>query len=84
MTYEKGNMIEFYKKQALVYSRKKIPVHISKDDGIFYNGIIIEVGSNFFFIDDLKEGRQLVFFSQLKQEVVEYKEKKEEGENGTN
>jgi len=73
MKNEKGNMIKLYQNQALVYFRKKIPVHISKNDGIFYNGIIIELGPNFFFIEDFEEGRKLIFFEQLKHDIVEYK-----------
>ena len=76
MINEKGNRIEFYKKQALVYSRKKIPVHISKNDGIFYNGMITELGSNFFFIEDFEEGRKLVFFQELKHDIIEYRKER--------
>ena len=76
MKKDKGNRIEFYKEQAQVYFQKKIPIHISKKDGIFYNGKIIEIGSNFFFIEDFEEGRLLIFFHELKNNIVEFREKK--------
>ncbi len=76
MKHEKGNRIEFYKEQAEIYFKKQIPVHILKKDGIFYNGKIIEIESNSFFIDDFEEGRLLIFFHELKNNIVEFREKR--------
>jgi hypothetical protein len=64
MNYERAN----------VFFNKKIVVHISKIDGIYYNGLITEVNNNCFFIDDKEDGRQLVFFKELAKPIQEYKE----------
>lgn len=72
MKDEEGNRIEFYMKQAQIYFEKKIFVHIIKNDDIFYNGLIVDIGSTFFFIDDIEEGRKLVFFQELKKDIVEF------------
>lgn len=62
--------------KAKIYSANKILVHITKKNGTFYNGLITEVSASgdFFFIEDLKEGRRLVLFSELNKEITEYKE----------
>ena len=70
---EKNEVIMNYER-AKVFSNKQLKVHITKKNGIFYNGIIIEVSKSkdFFFIDDLIEGKKLVFFSELSKEIEEY------------
>ena len=60
--------------RAKIFCNKEIKVHISKKDGIWYNGIIIEVQSDFFFIIDEEDGRQLIFFKELKSDIKEYLE----------
>ncbi len=59
---------------ALFYKDKKEKVHISKVDGIFYNGIITDVGSDFFIIQDIKDGERFVFFKELKRVIEKYEE----------
>ena len=60
--------------RAKVFLEKKLIVHISKKDGIYYNGLILEVKSNCFFIDDKEDGRQLVFFEELVKPIQEFRE----------
>ena len=62
--------------RAKVFLDKKTIVHISKE-GTFLNGVIVEVGSDFFFIDDKKTGRQLVFFRELNKPIEEFREEGE-------
>ena len=65
--------IEFYKKKIQIYFDNKINVHISLKNGTFYNGFISKQPSaDFFFIEDRKEGKKLVFFIELKLEPKEY------------
>jgi hypothetical protein len=61
--------------RAKIFLEKKLKVHISKKTGTFYNGYIVEVRGDFFFIDDIKQGRQLVFFSELNKPIETYQEK---------
>ena len=61
-------------KRANLFCQRKAKVHISKSNGTFYNGIIAEIGSDFFFIDDEKTGRQLIFFLELDKPIEEFKE----------
>lgn len=59
---------------AKSFCKEKIVVHITKEDGVWHNGLIEEVGVQFFFIDDKKDGKRLVFFKELKRPIEEYKE----------
>jgi len=59
---------------ARYFFEHKIKAHIIRHDGIFFNGLIKEVGSDFFIIDDDKKGHMVVFFSELKNTIVEYQE----------
>ena len=60
--------------RAKIFLEKKIVVHISKKNGVYYNGLILEVKQHCFFIDDKEDGRQLVFFEELAKPIQEYKE----------
>lgn len=60
--------------RAKVFLEKGIKVHVSKSNGTFYNGIILEVSDDFFFIDDKEDGRQLVFFKELTKPLEEFRE----------
>ena len=68
------DMIDMDNMRAKVFYKKKIKVHISLKNGTFYNGLIVEVNSNFFFLNDQKEGRQLIFFEELAKPINEFKE----------
>ncbi len=60
--------------RAKVFLDKQLVVHISKKDGIYYNGLIVEVEPKCFFINDKEDGRQLVFFEELAKPIQEFKE----------
>jgi len=65
-------------KKAIILSERKTIVHISKINGLWTNGIIIEVGDNFFIIKDRLNGEEsFVLFSELKTPIEIYKEKEE-------
>ncbi len=76
------DMINMDNMRAKVFYEKKIKVHISLKNGTFYNGLIVEINSNFFFLDDQKEGRQLIFFEELAKPINEFKEKSSTGNEG--
>lgn len=56
-----------------IFLEKRIKVHVSKSNGTFYNGIILDVSKDFFFIEDQEDGRQLVLFKELSKPITEYK-----------
>ena len=58
-------------KISQVYFEKKIPVHITKKDGEWLNGLISEVNSDFLMIKEFKKGEIPVFFLQI-QEIERY------------
>jgi len=60
--------------RAKIFLEKKIVVHISKKNGVYYNGLILEVKPHCFFIDDKEDGRQLIFFEELAKPIQEFKE----------
>ena len=62
---------------ARYFSRNNIKAHIIRNDNIFFNGLIKEVGSDFFIIDDDKDGHMVVFFRELKHPIEEFQEVKD-------
>ena len=44
--------------------------------------MIIEINSNFFFLNDQKEGRKLIFFSELAKPIDGFKEESSSGNKG--
>jgi len=65
--------------RAKVFFDKQIRVHISKKDGIYYNGLITEIDQKSFFINDKEDGRQLIFFEELAKPIQEFTEVKNNG-----
>ena len=60
-------------RRALVYFKKKTKVHISMG-GTFYNGMIAEEPEgDFFFLEDQRLGRILIFYSELTKPLGEYR-----------
>ena len=55
------------------FLENKTKIHIVKKDGTFYNGYIVEIKLDFFFIDDRVDGKKLVFFLELSKDIEEYK-----------
>lgn len=57
---------ETLQKKAEFFKEKVRPVHISKKDYMFHNGIILEVSSDFLIIEDEKLGELPIFFEEIK------------------
>lgn len=68
------NYEEMDYERAKVFCERQLVVHISKKNGGYYNGVIVEVKPDFFFIDDREDGKQLVFFKELKKPIETYTE----------
>ena len=66
--------------RASLLFKKQIRVHVTKKDGIFHNGLIIELSKDFFVIDDLIKGEQLVLFTDLRKSIEIYNDIKEVGD----
>jgi len=61
--------------RAKVFLKRKTTVHVSKKDGFFYNGLILEVANYFFIILDRKLKKEfLVLFSELKKPIAKFTE----------
>lgn len=64
------------KRRAELFFEHKINVHIDTFEKKYYNGLILEIGSDFLFIHERLIGKTFVLFSQI--ETLEpYKEKEE-------
>ena len=59
---------------ATYFKMQEIEAHVTKLDGIFYNGLIKEVGADFFIIDDNEDGGKVIFFSELKRPIEQKQE----------
>ena len=65
------------KKLADFYFERKVKVHISLDSGIFFNGMIIKVGSDFIILNDIKLGETMIIASNIKDEgIIPFTEEK--------
>ena len=59
--------------RALIFFNRKIPVHVSKDNGIFHNGLIIEISKEHFVLKDQVDGKEyFILFSELKKSLERY------------
>jgi hypothetical protein len=66
------------RERALLFLKRVDVVHISRLNGIFHNGIILEVGNDFFIIKDrFSHQDSLVLFTELKHPIELYVEKDE-------
>jgi hypothetical protein len=62
-------------KRALIFLERKSIVHVSKTEGLFLNGIILEANPKFFVIKDRIDGREyFVFYSELKKGLELFRE----------
>lgn len=63
------------KERALIFLKRKTIVHISRENGLFHNGLILEVGGDFFILKDRIDGKEiLILFSELKYPLEQFKE----------
>lgn len=61
--------------RSIFFSERKITVHISRIDGFWCNGLILEVGSDFFIIKDRFDGKEhFIFFQELKKPIEKFNE----------
>ena len=57
---------ELNKGKAKYFFENKIPVHISKNNGFFNNGIILEFSGDLLIIDDIRNGATPIYFLEIK------------------
>lgn len=57
--------LELLKKKAKIFYDRRQPVHVMLKKRYWKNGIILEISDDFFFIDDFKDGKELVFFIEV-------------------
>lgn len=63
------------KKRAEIFAERGTTVHISKTDGRWHNGLILEIEREFFVLKDRMDGSEnLIFFSELKKPIERFKE----------
>lgn len=60
-----------------IFLDKQVPVHITRNDKSWANGFIKEVGSTFITLEEFKQGRLVIFFSEIYQIETYTKEIKE-------
>jgi len=60
--------------RSKIFFERKIPVHLSKINGTFLNGFLLEVNKNFIIINDKKFNNTIVFYSELKKSIEEFRE----------
>lgn len=53
------------KRRIELFFEKKINVHIDTFDGKYYNGLILELGSDFIFMQERVLGNTFILFSQI-------------------
>ena len=64
------------KRRVELFFENKINVHIDTFDNRFYNGIILELGSDFLLIFERVLGKTFILFSEIRN-IEPYKEREE-------
>ena len=72
---------EHEQNRALFFLSRNNLVHVKKKDGLFLNGTILEVGTDFFLIKDRLGKEYMIFFAELEKPLEVFHERGE-GENG--
>ena len=68
-----NNEYDEQRRRAEIFQERKTIVHISKNNGFFHNGLILEVGNDFFILKDRLKGSELmILFSELKRPIEAY------------
>lgn len=70
MTMDNENEINY--ERAKLFLERNIKVHIVKNNGVFYNGVLVEVTEKFIVINDTEEGNRTVFYPELNRPIEEY------------
>lgn len=62
-------------KRALIFLKRKTMIHVSRINGIWHNGIILEVCEEFFVLKDRESLlEETILFSELKKPLAKTKE----------
>lgn len=69
-----NNEDKLNKRRAIAFYKEKLVVHVIKVSGVFYNGRILKIDDEFFTINDREEGAKVVFYFELKNPIVEFRE----------
>jgi hypothetical protein len=48
-----------------IFFERKIPVHVCLNSNRFYNGLIMELGSDFLVLNDRCDGDMFIVFSEI-------------------
>ena len=67
--------------KANIFFKSQQVVHITFKKGFWKRGVIVEVSSDFFMLNERKEGMQPVFFLEIK-DIMQYNERKKGDDNG--
>jgi len=63
------------REKALLFLQRKNIIHVTKLNGIFHNGLILEVGDEFFvLLDRIHEKEVFILFKELKHPLDLFKE----------
>ena len=62
--HDKDNQDILYQK-ANYFCKSQAPVHITLNNGYWKRGMVVEVRSDFFILDELKEGKIMVFYLEI-------------------
>jgi hypothetical protein len=57
--------VELIKKKVLAHHQKRLRTHLVFKKGYWKNGLVTEIGAEFFMLDELFEGTMPVFYSEL-------------------
>jgi len=64
--------------RAQLFMKRNMMVHVSKVDGIFLNGNIIEISKDFFvLLDYVQQKEYFIFFKELKKPLEVFREARE-------
>ncbi len=71
------NHEEMIQRKAQVFLCENTTVHLSLNNGTFYNGRLFEVSPNYLIIHDREDGRKKIFLFEIKG-ISEYTEEVKE------
>ena len=69
---------EILRKKSRYFFDKKIPIHIKRDDGRFFNGLILETEGDLIILDDEVLGPMPIYFLEIT--LLEKREEKPHGD----
>jgi hypothetical protein len=57
---------ELIRKRVQYFYENKVVVHVRKNDGFFYNGVILEYAGDLIILDDERIGAIPIYFMEIK------------------